>query len=223
MWAGVAVPGVTQLPADSVRRVVRAVFTRTEYQWVERRQPLQWLFDAIARFFDWLGAFNKTHPVESQVITYIAILVLVVMLTHMSYVAWRILQYTPRSDSPQGSAAQIYDADQHLALAERLAREGRYVEALGHRFLAVLLQLDRAALLKFQASKTPAEYMHEVKLDPLGQESFNALVARLYRHLFGALPCGEADYREFSDAAQQLTGGWRGRGGAQGGRYVAPA
>ena len=104
-------------------------------------------------------------------------------------------------------------------MTERLSEITAHIAGIGQLgALAVLLQLDRAALLKFHASKTPAEYMGEVKLDAMGRESFNALVGRLYRHLFGALPCGEADYREFADAAQQLTGGWNG-----GGRHVAPA
>jgi hypothetical protein len=203
VWA--TVQGATQLPADSVRRVVHAVFTRPEYQWVERRQPLQWLFDAIGRLLDWLGALSKNHPVGSTVLTWVAIVLLAAILAHVGYVAWRIVQYSPRSDSQPGTVAQIYDADQHLALAERLAREGRYSEALAHRFLAVLLQLDRAAALRFHASKTPAEYLGELKLDAAGRESFGTLVGRLYRHLFGALPCGEADYREFSEVAQRLT------------------
>jgi len=211
LWLA-ALQGATQLPADSVRRVVETVFTRPEYQWVERRQPLHWLVQAIARFFDWITRFNDSHPVGSSLLAFAAAAVLVVILVHVGYTIWKVVQ------SPAGGAARpgqaggpVYDAARYLALAEEHARAGRYTEALGHRFLAVILELDRATALRFHASKTPAEYLTEAHLDSTGRQSFAVLVGRLYRHLFGALPCGESDYREFGALAQELT------------RHVAPA
>jgi hypothetical protein len=106
--------------------------------------------------------------------------------------------------APGAAAAQALDAHSHLVLAEQLARAGRYAEALAHRFLAVVLDLDRAEALRFHASKTPAEYVGEARLDETGRATFATLVARLYRHLFGAQPCDEMDYRDFGDAADRL-------------------
>jgi Domain of unknown function (DUF4129) len=68
----------------------------------------------------------------------------------------------------------------------------------------VVLELDRAEALRFHASKTPAEYVGEARLDDMGRATFATLVARLYRHLFGAQPCDEMDYRDFGDTADQL-------------------
>ena len=198
---------MTQLPADSVRRIVDTVFTRPEYQWVERRQPFKWLWQLIVRFFDWLSRFNDTHPVGSAMLTSVAVVVLVVILVHLGYTIWRVVRSAPDAAAGAGpGGGPVYDAAQHLALAEELARAGRYAEALGHRFLAVILELDRAEALRFHASKTPAEYLSEVRLDSTGRQSFAVLVGRLYRHLFGALPCAESDYREFGALAQELTG-----------------
>lgn len=194
-----------------MRQAVRVVFTRPEYQWVERHQPLQWLFQAIARFFDWLRNLSDSHPVGSTVLAVFASVLLLALLAHIGYTLWRALQPAGRGNVPAGAAGVVYDAEQYLARAEQLAREGRFTEALGARFLAVILELDRAAALRFHASKTPAEYMNEIHLDSTGRESFHALVARLYRHLFGALPCDEAEYREFGAVAQELT------------RHVVPA
>lgn len=195
-----------------MRRIVDTVFTRPEYQWVERRQPLWWLGQLIGRFFDWISRFNENHPVGSALLTFVAAVLLALILVHLGYTIWKVVR------SPAGGAARagqgagpVYDAAQHLALAEELARAGRYAEALGHRFLAVILELDRATALRFHASKTPAEYLSEARLDSSGRQSFALLVGRLYRHLFGALPCAESDYREFGALAQELT------------RHVAPA
>jgi len=211
LWLA-AVQGATQLPADSVRRVVHTVFTRPEYQWVERRQPLHWLGQAIARFFDWISRFNDSYPVGSTLLAFLAGSLLVLILVHVGYTIWKVVQSAGAgADRPGQVGSPVHDAASHLARAEEHARAGRYTEALGHRFLAVILELDRATALRFHASKTPAEYLSEVHLDSTGRQSFAVLVGRLYRHLFGALPCGEADYREFGALAQELT------------RHVAPA
>jgi hypothetical protein len=182
------------------------VFARPEYRWVERRHPLLWLSNLWYRAVDWLNGLAGDHPTAFTLLIAGLIVVLVVVLVHVGYVLWRILQPTAgagRRAAP--AAAVVLDARSHLARAEELARAGRYAEALGHRFLAVVLELERADAVRFHASKTPAEYVGEVRLDDAGRTTFAALVARLYRHLFGAVPCDEAQYQEFGATAQQVT------------------
>lgn len=197
---------VTQIPADSVRRVVGTVFAQRDYQWVARREPLRWLKQLWYSFLDWIDSFSQANPFGYNALIVALTLVLVVLLAHIAYVIWRVTRQSARPWRPDaGGGGIIHDAARHLARAEELARAGRYVEALGHRFLAVVLELDRAHALKFHAAKTPAEYVWEVRLDDTGRASFRALVAELYRHLFGAAPCAEAQYRAFGEAAQHLT------------------
>jgi hypothetical protein len=195
-----------------VRRAVGVVFARPEYHWVERRQPLAWLWQLIRRFFDWFGELSDKHPVGSTVVFVAATVLLVLLLVHIGYTLWPMLRSSSGRDAQPGAAgAPIYDAASYAARADALARAGRYAEALAHRFLAVVLELDRVEALRFHASKTPAEYMHEAHLDAIGRASFAQLVGRLYRHLFGAVPCGEADYLAFGASAEELT------------RHVVPA
>jgi hypothetical protein len=105
------------------------------------------------------------------------------------------------------TGGKIMDAAAHLEIAAELARAGRYTEALAHRFLAVVLELDRRKALRFHASKTPAEYIGEVRLDDSGRASFATLVAALYRHLFGAVPCDASEYAALGATAQDLARG----------------
>ena len=86
-------------------------------------------------------------------------------------------------------------------MAEALAREGRYAEAIAHRFVALVLALEQRRAVVFHPSKTPAEYVNEARLDPSGRASLAALVGRLYRHVFGAVPCADPEYRDFTAAA----------------------
>ena len=192
-----------------MRRALGEVFARPEYHWVERRNPFLWLTKLWYRAMDWLNSLAGDHPTAFTLLITVLVIVLVVLLVHMGYVLWRILQPTARgpAGATPGAAAVVLDARSHLARAEELARMGRYAEALGHRFLAVVLELERANAVRFHASKTPAEYVGEARLDDAGRSTFAALVASLYRHLFGAVPCDEAEYLEFGASAQQVTGG----------------
>lgn len=194
---------------DSLRRALDKVFAQPEYRWIAPRHPLQWLRNWWLGLLDWLGDLSVAHPVAYYGLLAVATALLILLLVHISYVVWRIVRpslKTGAAAAVSGTAVVVLDARSHLARAEALARAGRYAEALGHRFLAVVLELERANALRFHASKTPAEYVGEVRLDESGRTTFAVLVARLYRHLFGAVPCDETAYQEFGATAEEIRG-----------------
>lgn len=149
------------------------------------------------------------HPTGFNIVLSLLVVALVVILVHMGYVMVRIVRPSARSDAPAGPGkpAVIRDARAHLAFADQLAAQGRYAEALGHLFLAVVLELDKRKAVRFHASKTPAEYVGEARLDSTGRASLASLVAQLYRHLFGAVPVDAQEYDAFGVAAQELIRG----------------
>jgi hypothetical protein len=159
-----------------------------------------WLRDLIGRLVEWLGNAQDSHPAAFRVLLATLVVALLGLLGHIAYVVWRITRPTARTPGHAGAPGQlaIDDARAHRERADQLARAGRYAEALAHRFVAVVLELDRRHALKFHPSKTPAEYVSEARLDPSGRASFGDLVGRLYRHVFGAAPCDEQAYREFA-------------------------
>lgn len=183
------------------------MFAQPEYQWVRPARPLRWLYDWWNALMNWLNGLADHHPVAFNVLLVTLSLVLLLLLIHIGYVVWRIARPSTQTApaAPGGEPVTMLDARAHLTRAEELARAGRYVEALAHRFLAVVLELEQARAVRFHASKTPAEYVGEVRLDEGGRATFAELVTRLYRHLFGAVPCDEAEYRDFGRTAQQVT------------------
>jgi hypothetical protein len=197
-----------------VRRVVGEVFARPEFQWLERRRIVSWLQSQWLALIEWLDRLAEQHPVGYAIGLVLIIVVVLLLAAHIGYVVWRIVR---PSAGAGGTAAPggvvILDAGSHLARAAELARAGRYAEALGHRFLAVVLALERLDALRFHSSKTPAEYVGEARLDETGRASLAALVAQLYRHLFGAVPCDRTQYEAFGTVAQELARG----------RHVVPA
>ena len=198
---------VQGVPTDSVRQAVREVFARSEYQWSARSHPLRWLEDWWRKLMSALGSLDTSHPILSRVIFWAAVVALLAILVHFGYVAWRIYRATVR---PQGASTaptgmRLEDARAYRERADALARAGRYTEALAYRFIALLLELERARAVQFHPSKTPAEYIGEARLDPEARASFVGLVERLYRHVFGAEPCDARAYDEFGAAAQWVT------------------
>lgn len=202
------------VPPDSLRAALREVFARAEYRWNERPDPWGWIVGVWYRLLDWLDAVQRGHPAGFKVLLALLALVLVGLLAHMGYVVWRITRPTARTPAAGAggiSGPQLADMRAHRVRAEELARAGRYAEALAHRFVALVLELESRRAVAFHPSKTPAEYVGEARLDAAGRASLAELVARLYRHLFGGAPCDEGGYREFGAAADEL------------GRHVAPA
>lgn len=203
-------------PADSLRRALGEVFARPEYAWGtgEGRGPFDWLRELWFRLLDWIGTMQSAHPAGFKLLLAALIAILAGLVLHVGYVVWRITRPTTRSAAgavQSGGGLRLEDARAHRERADELARAGRYAEALAHRFVALLLELERRNALSFHPSKTPAEYVREARLDAAGVASLGDLVARLYGHLFGAVPVNEAVYREFGAAAETVS------------RHVAPA
>lgn len=192
-------------PADSLRAVLRRVFASPEYRWEEPRDPFGFLRDLYAGLLDWLEAFQLSHPVAYVVFLGVATALLLGILTHFGYILWTALRPRPAAEAdgtqvvgkPRGAAW-------HRQEAERLVREGRYGEALAHRFTVLLLELEVRKALVFHPSKTPAEYLGEVRLDDDGRSVLTGLVGTLYRHLFGGAPCTLDEVRTFDQRAAEL-------------------
>ena len=191
------------------------MFARPEYQWVERKRLVPWVARLWQHLQDWLDHVSASYPTGFNIVLALLVVILVALLVHIGYVMWRIVRPAARTGTGASASATgvVMDARAHLALAEELAGAGRYAEALAHCFVAAVLELDHRKALRFHASKTPAEYVAEASLDETGRAALAGLVARLYRHLFGAVPCDEYEYRSFGEAALELAGG----------RHVVPA
>jgi len=183
---------------------VTEVFARSEYRWATGRNLAQWLLEQIGRLLDGLGQAQRHHPAVFRALLVVLIVALLATLIHMGYVVWRVTRPTVRTPGASGALGGLHleDARAHRERADQLAAAGRYVEALAHRFVALVLELDRRDALKFHPAKTPAEYAREARLDGSGRASLSELVAQLYAHVFGAVPCDEHAYREFAAQAE---------------------
>jgi hypothetical protein len=182
---------VSQTPSpDVLKTVLRRVFEAPEYDWGVRRDPLALVTQLLGRVRGWLQELEDAHPIAFAILVIALTLLLVLILVHLAYLAWRALHPEPvRAAGATAAATEARDAHWHLVRSRYLAEVGRYREAMAHRFVALLLQLDDRSVLTFRLSKTPAEYLREARLAESDRDTFSRLISDLYRHLFGGVPC----------------------------------
>jgi Domain of unknown function (DUF4129) len=191
---------------DSLSAVLRAVFAAREYQWTRRTTSSAWvwLMERLQRLLEWLEQLRLTFPIHYYIVLSVLTVVLVFMLVHMTLVVVRSLRPVARVGAPAAVSGPVRDAAWHLAEALRLGAAGRFAEALAHRFLAAVLELDERRVVQFHPSKTPAEYAREARLDDPGRAELAGLVASLYAHVFGGAPCDAAEWQRFDAQAAGL-------------------
>ena len=193
-----------QIEPDSLRAALRAVFQAREYRWSDPSSAWVWLTEQWHRLLDWLETLRVASPARYYLLLAALTLLLLAILAHVAWVVWRSLRPREAIGAPTALAAPPRGAAWHLAEARRLGAIGRFAEALAHRFLAAVLDLDDQRVLQFHPSKTPAEYAAEARLDAAGRSDLAALVASLYHHVFGGVPCDAAAWHAFDAQAGRL-------------------
>jgi len=199
------IPSGPSQTAETIREALRQVFSAPHYQWDRPRSLLDVVGGWLNGLSEALQRLHTGHPLAYYVLIGFLTAVLLAVLAHFAYVLWQVVKPQPglatqRADS--GSASRR--AGWYLQQAHQLMLDGRHAEALGFRFRALLLTLDRHQIIRFHPSKTPAEYVSELRFGSDGQNAFVSLVTELYRHLFGAVPCTAADVHRFDAAAAGL-------------------
>ena len=195
-----------QVPAaDSLRHVVQRVLAEPKYQWTATQDPLAPLWRWLASVVHWLGQLQETHPATYWALLAASLVVLAAIFAHFAYLLWRTLR--PARGTKEGQRAArpaVRDAAWYLTQTARLRADGRYADALAHRFLGLLLTLQDAGAVVFRPWKTPAEYVREAGLDVPGRAELGELVGALYAHLFGGAPCTGPDVDAFDRRAEGL-------------------
>jgi hypothetical protein len=192
--------------ADSVRAVLHAIFAQPPYRWAVRRTFVDVVRNLLRLVQEFLDRLLAQHPVTFIALMFTLAVLVVLMFTHMALTVRRALRRGPVVAEPEGSPLPAArDAAWHLAEMRRLVAAERYAEALSHRFLALVLELERRHVLTVKASRTPAEYAREVRLDGEGRAGFASLVATLYAALFGRSQVDAAAFDAFDRHAASLS------------------
>lgn len=182
---------------DSLHAVLDRVFAEPAYHWVSRPEHFVWLRHAWAAVKAWFFSLDDAHPAALRVVVY---LIAAAMLAVVVHAAWRFFRDVrdAADAAPAGSPlARRHDEAWYRREADRLARSGRYAEAVQADFLALVLALDARHAVRFHPSKTPAEYARESQLPPSQRAEFGELVRRLYAYAFARVPCGPQEFADW--------------------------
>jgi hypothetical protein len=192
------------MPPDSLRAVLDSVFAGPAYRWVESPQPLAFLGRWLGELERWLRGLREANPLGYRLLLAALLLLLAAVLAHAVWVLLRTVR--PGGPAAAGPAAEAAPRGGawYRAEAERFAGSGRYAEAVQSGFLALVLELEGAGLLRFHPGRTPAEYVRDPALPERLRGELGELVRLLYGYAFARRPCGPADYADWRARAARV-------------------
>jgi Domain of unknown function (DUF4129) len=192
---------------DSLRAVLDSVFASPAYDWEGRTD----LFAPVRRLalflLDWLTQWGRAHPVALRLLFWTLLTLLGVLLARAALAVFRGFRRGDRDSGPL-SLPTLKDAKWYRHEAARLSAAGHLLPAMQADFTALMLELDARNLVHYHPSKTPQEYVREVRVTESARTELGDLVWILYRHLFAHEPLNAA-----------ATAAWRAR--TAGNRYAA--
>src|SRR5262245_35759871 len=125
---------------DSLRAVLDSVFAKPEYHWIERRDSLAFIARWLGGLSRWLTALRDAHPLGFRLLLAGLVVVLVASLVHAGWILSRAIRGPGTGiRNPGAPVAVRRDRAWYRSLADRLASEGRFAEAMQAEFLALVL------------------------------------------------------------------------------------
>jgi len=186
--------------------VLRAVFAAPRYRWRAAHDPLARLREALQQILDWMWGLHLVHPAAYWLLLAVLLTVSIALLVHIGYLLRQAVASRRTERATAGAeAVPPRDARWHLETARRLGAEGRFPDAIAHRWLALVLDLARRHAVTFHPSKTPMEIASEARLSAEALAELRALTTTLYAHLFGGAPCDAAAWLAFERGASDLS------------------
>jgi hypothetical protein len=139
-------------------------------------------------------------PAWTLAVTAIALALLVVFLAVSSRRARRAGsdEAPPNEDDPRGRPAE-----DHLAVAARLAAEGAHREALRALYLATLVALDTQGLIAFDRYRTNRYYLRGMR-EGSAREDFRSFTELFDRKWYGDQATSAGDYLDGRALAERL-------------------
>jgi hypothetical protein len=197
-----------QGPADpaTFRAILDSVFSAPAYRWVNQPSATRLLRRWWDRLGEWLQSLQSDNPDLFRYLVMGLLLALILIFVHAGYLIWQTMRGTPRpTDRSLPSTPSVaHDAQWFEREADRAAAEGRRLDALQLAFVALALRLESQGVLRYHASKTPAECAAQVRLGDPDRERMRQLVRALYGYVFGGRPCSLEDYRRWREMTTSL-------------------
>lgn len=171
---------------------------------------MSWLEELLLRFIEWLQQiFSPAVGVWQGVWSVFRVLVIGVSIALLLLVLGLLLRSLSRSvartarttANPTEPDEQITAADA-MQQSQQLARSGDYRTAMRYLYLALLLRLDEAHLLRYDRTLTNREYLHQLHDNPDLRQRMTPIIQTFDRVWYGNEPLDAASFHAYE---QQIT------------------
>jgi hypothetical protein len=161
------------------------------------------------------GGFVKGLLILVIILVGAALVVALVIVVVLNWPKWRKKKAPPApaaaSPAPAALEAVLTDPDEQNAAAlwgeaDALARKGMFLEALRTLYLAVLVLLHRANLIRYERTRTNHEYARQLRPQPEVHKPFKGLTSLFELKWYGERACQPADYDSCRGFAVNIQG-----------------
>lgn len=150
-------------PPAAAEAAADRVFASPAFDWALPSAAENWLVRLARRVADWLRALEQVHPWVYRAVIGAMLAVLVAILIHAAWTAWRMVRTSQRAlDVPADLRHVSSDADiPTRATADAAAATGRFADAMRLRWAAFEAALRSAGEIAGTRALTPRELLAE--------------------------------------------------------------
>ncbi|MHB8995844.1 MAG: DUF4129 domain-containing protein [Armatimonadota bacterium] len=191
-------------PVAQLRQDLQVILDRPEYQQGEGSWLQTYLYRLWHAFRTWYDEHVARHverlhevsPVIYWTIVAVVAGAIIVLLYHIFLTLKSAFGTAQVSRQSGGATGDIIETDPAALLkeADAAAATGDFEQALRHLYLALIRNLDRHNLLRYDRSRTNYEYLREVRGQETVAEPLAALTAQAEAVWYGEQPVEAAYY-----------------------------
>lgn len=188
-----------------MRAVLDTVLSAPPYQWTETEPRLSWISRWWRIMVDWLARFREANPTAADILFWVLVAALVAIFVHGGWIMYQTVRGAAAADGRAGSVGKVAVRDDRWfqRLADSLAAEGRFAEAMQAAFTGLMLRMDARGILRYHPSKTPREYAGEARLANESLAGLREVVGQLYACAYAGRPCGRGEYQAWLDGLRR--------------------
>jgi hypothetical protein len=207
---------------------IRTTPTASQQFWAD---VARWVGETLEKFFAWLGSLfpnpspNRSAPpkIDERWLNALFSLSVIALLGVVGYLTWRAIGGRWRRETSRATAhfdgedaeLLLLPPDELTERARKFAEQGNFREALRHLYVALLLNLDRNGVWRYDARRTNWEHIADLQRSIATQSTLGALqrpaveiladlTRRFDRVRYGNAPCSFEDWTRFAHDVEQL-------------------
>lgn len=214
--------GPVRPPVPTLREDLRRILARREYNFDESQWFQQWLYRALhslavwwrEHFAPYVDALYEKRPFIYWTIVAVGALAAAFLLYHILHTVRSAFGRSGRGRHSRGELPPTVlqtDPERLLKQADEAAANGDFPEALRRLYLALIRNLDRHGLVRFDRSRTNYEYVRQLRAHDTVAVLFADLTGRAERVWYGDETLAPVDYEQCRALALAA---WQGEGHA---------